>query len=490
LLTILLLAISAFSISSWFTPFFRDFAIRHAWVDIPDQKRKRHLTAVPRIGGVAIMLAYAGSFAIWGAFQLFTTTIDVDMVLAVCKLLPAAVIVFAIGLVDDRYTLRPWQKALGVTLAGVFACMGGIEIRVIANHPIGHIPGVIITIVWLVACSNAFNLIDGLDGLASGLGLLAAITTLVAGLIYGDMGLVVATVPLVGALLGFLLFNFNPASIFLGDCGSLTLGFMLGCFAVIWSQKAATLLGISGPLIALCVPLIDTGLAIARRVLRRQSIFSADSAHIHHRLLDRGLTHRRVVLLLYAIGGLAACFSIVQSLERHQIGGVIILVFCLSVCLGIQYLGYIEFSIAFRVFRDNSFLRTVKLQISLNSYENAMRAAGSLEEFWQTILTAARELGLSQVLFHVAKSDLHFLIPGIAAPRWIVEIAISDTEWVRLGCPYALPAPEPIAPFAKILYRVLLSKAAEFNLMAPRMPGTAMTVAEGTRLRESFRSAG
>jgi UDP-GlcNAc:undecaprenyl-phosphate GlcNAc-1-phosphate transferase len=125
-----------------------------------------------------------------------------------------------------------------------------------------------------------------LDELATGIGLIATLTTLVAGLMQGDAGLVTATSPLAGALVGFLIFNFKPASIFLGDGGSLWIGFMLACYRVIWSEKSVTAISIAAPIMALSIPLLDTALSIVRRYLRRQPIFTADRGHIHHRLID------------------------------------------------------------------------------------------------------------------------------------------------------------------------------------------------------------
>src|SRR5207248_2457378 len=139
-----------------------------------------------------------------------------------------------------------------------------------------------LTIMWLVGCSNAFNLIDGMDGLATGVGLFASFTMLAAALVQNNAPLALASAPLVGALLAFLRYNFNPASIFLGDSGSLTIGFVLGCFGAIWSQKSATLLGMTAPVMALSVPLLDTGIAVVRRFIRRQPIFSPDRNHVHH----------------------------------------------------------------------------------------------------------------------------------------------------------------------------------------------------------------
>src|SRR5947208_12565007 len=127
----------------------------------------------------------------------------------------------------------------------------------------------------------------GGDGLAAGLGLFATLTMAIAALLHGNLTLAIATAPLAGALLGFLRYNFNPASIFLGDSGSLLVGFLLGCYGVLWTQKSATLLGMAAPLMALSIPLLDTALAIVRRFLRHQPIFGADRGHIHHKLLAR-----------------------------------------------------------------------------------------------------------------------------------------------------------------------------------------------------------
>ena len=166
---------------------------------------------------------------------------------------------FALGLLDDLVGLNAWQKLLGQVVARCLAYCGGVHVTGVAGYaapgwstPADHV-------LWLVACTNAFNLIDGMDGLAAGVGLFATFTTLAAALLQGNVALALATAPLVGALLAFLRYNFNPASIFLGDCGSLTIGFLLGCFGAIWSQKSATLLGMTAPLMALAVPLLDTG---------------------------------------------------------------------------------------------------------------------------------------------------------------------------------------------------------------------------------------
>src|SRR4051794_31412960 len=229
------LAVSAFALALLLTPVLRDVALRLGWVDEPDNQRKLHKQPIPRIGGIAIVLAYLGAFGVLLVPSLERSADIIHALPMVLKLLPAAAVVFATGLLDDLIGLKAWQKLVGVVSAASLACLSDVQIHGIAYHNISPYIGVPLTILWLVGCSNAFNLIDGVDGVATGLGLLATVTTLGAGLVHGDAGLVIAMAPLAGALLGFLRFNFNPASVFLGDCGSLTVGFMLGCCAVIWS---------------------------------------------------------------------------------------------------------------------------------------------------------------------------------------------------------------------------------------------------------------
>ena len=178
------------------------------------------------------------------------------------------------------------------------------------------------------------------------------------------MPLALATAPLVGALLAFLRYNFNPASIFLGDCGSLTIGFLLGCFGAIWSQKSATLLGMTAPLMALAVPLLDTGIAVVRRFLRRQPIFSPDRNHLHHRLLDRGFSTRQVALMLYGVCGVAAAFSLLMTWPHNHFTVCCWWRFCLAVWLGLRLAGYVEFDTARHLVLTGAFRQSSTLACS------------------------------------------------------------------------------------------------------------------------------
>src|ERR1035437_5352143 len=306
----------AFLFALILTPLVRNAANRMGLVDKPDAARKFHLGSVPRVGGIGVALAYALALGFVYVAPYRNVTFDIPgSISAALKLAPAAIVILLIGLADDIRGLRPWQKLLGEVAAAVIAYESGFGVHVLRGQPVSDWLSPIVTVVWLVGCSNALNLIDGIDGLAAGVGVFATLTAFVAALMHNSLELALVTAPLIGALLGFLRYNFNPASIFLGDSGSLLIGFLLGYFGAMWSQKSATLLGMTAPLIALAMPLLDTALAIGRRFLRRQPIFSADRGHIHHRLLDRGLTPRRVALLLYAacVVGAVCSIAIVQG---------------------------------------------------------------------------------------------------------------------------------------------------------------------------------
>ncbi|HZY73976.1 MAG TPA: MraY family glycosyltransferase, partial [Edaphobacter sp.] len=379
-----LVGLSAFLIALFLTPLCRNLCLRLGCVDQPDDRRKLHSRPIPRVGGVVII---AASFASIGVLALSLPQGGRGVTEAAplaWRLIPAVLVVFATGLLDDLVTLRPWQKLVGEFAAAVLACWGGVHLH-FATYALPLWLSIPLTIFWLIGCTNAFNLIDGVDGLATGVGLFATLTTLVAALMQGNFGLAIATVALAGALLGFLRYNFNPATIFLGDCGSLSVGFLLGCYGVIWSQKTITMLGMTAPLMALAIPLLDTGLAIARRVLRRQPIFTGDRGHIHHRLLDRGLTPRHVALLLYAVCGVAAGFSLLLSVTDSQITGLVVILFCTAAWLGVQHLGYVEFNLAGRLILPGTFLRVLNAQLLLRTLEDNLKAAETAAECWSII---------------------------------------------------------------------------------------------------------
>lgn len=461
-LWILFLFSCSFLLTIVLTPIIRRIAIRWRFVDQPDRERKLHQAPIPRIGGIAIVVAYAGSLD--AALLIRGHPIPVHHpVPLLFKLVSAAFLVFLTGLLDDLVGLKPWQKLLGESLAACAVYFSGVQLHTLAGHPLPDWLALPLTMIWLIGCTNAFNLIDGLDGLASGIGVLASISTLAVGWMHGDLGLAAATAPLAGALLAFLAFNFNPASIFLGDGGSLWVGFMLACYAIMWSHKSVTVLSLSAPVMALSVPLLDTTLSIIRRFLRGQPIFSADRGHIHHQLLNRGFSPRRTVLLLYLGAGVGACAAVLQSTERPVIRLLSMAAFCAASWLGIRYLQYQEFEIATRLLWRSNFRSTIKSHVSLHRHEQALMASASVEQFWSSLVDIARELGFSQVEFKVANGNYKKELFTPASGHWALHIPASDTEYLRFMCQYGASTAPLIPPLAEMLYRVLVTKTNEFR---------------------------
>jgi UDP-GlcNAc:undecaprenyl-phosphate GlcNAc-1-phosphate transferase len=300
------------------------------------------------------------------------------------------------------------------------------------------------------------NLIDGVDGLAAGVGFFATTTMLLAALLQGNLALAVATVPMVGCLIGFLRYNFNPATIFLGDSGSLLIGFLLGCYGVLWSQKSATILGMTAPLIALSVPLIDTTLAIVRRYLRSKSIFAADRGHIHHRLLDRGLTHREVAMVFYGLCSAAAMFSLSLVSERWE--SLVILLFCCVAGACIHRLGYIELGVAGRMFTQGAFRRQISSQIALKHYEELLVSAETPEECWAVIEQACREFGFHRVRLRFAGRVFEY-DDGLKIAFCNILVPISDFDAIQLSRAFESPLHSGImAPLSDMLHRTLGEK--------------------------------
>jgi UDP-GlcNAc:undecaprenyl-phosphate GlcNAc-1-phosphate transferase len=456
--SLLWLGFRAFIVSLVLTPICRDIFRSYGVVDQPDAARKVHRYPIPRVGGLAIAISYLVAYVLVRPEEGSPLAQQLSLV---WRLLPGAALAFGIGLLDDLFNLRAWIKLAGQLAAAGLACVGGVRILSIGGAPTDAWWNVPLTILWLLACMNAFNLVDGLDGLAVGVGLFATLTVFTAAMMQHNMVLAVATFPLAGALLAFLCYNFNPATIFLGDSGSLLIGFLLGCYAAIWSNKSATLLGITAPLMALSIPLLDVALAIVRRFLRRQPIFAADRGHIHHRLLDRGFTPRRVVLMLYGLCGLAAAFSLLQGV-MHSFSGSLILLFGVFVLLGVQYLGYAEFDLAGRLLFGGDFQRSVSAQLELRKFRAALVAAGTPAGCWEVVREACGKFGFEQVRLCLAGEISEHSADGSETPGWTVRVPLTNGDYAVLVRPFASPLlPMVVAPFVDCLRETLVEKFPE-----------------------------
>jgi UDP-GlcNAc:undecaprenyl-phosphate/decaprenyl-phosphate GlcNAc-1-phosphate transferase len=466
--SLLILTVAAFCMAFILTPLCRNLAIRRGVLDRPDRKRKIHSRPIPRIGGIPIVIAYIGAFALLLCSPLEGGNIVRDHLSLAWKLLPAAMLVFLTGLLDDFIGLKPWQKLLGQLGAAVTVCGAGVHFTGISGYQFSVWWTLPATLLWLVGCTNAFNLLDGLDGLAAGVGFFATITTLVAALLQHNIQLALATAPLAGALLGFLRYNLNPATIFLGDCGSLLIGFLLGCHSLVWSEKSVTVVGMTAPLMVLAIPLLDTSLAIVRRFLRHQPIFGADLGHIHHKLLARGLTPHRVVLLVYGICGIGACLSLLQSVFQEQLGGAIIVIFSLGTWMGIQRLGYAEFDMARHIVLAGTFRRVLNAELKILSFRDNLMAAKTPDQCWKVLDHAYKDFGFNEIELNLSgrlytNTTNHHRVPN----SWALRIALSKSEYLNLFSEFDTEAPLVGALFADMVGKVLRAKLADTQQKYP-----------------------
>lgn len=433
--TLELVALVSFVFAYLLTPSIRGWFLKIGWLDRPDGDRKMHATPVPRVGGIAIALAYLGTYGILAILRLNgwkVTPIDFGLVLSI---LPGAAVVFLIGLLDDKRTVRPWVKLVVQVAAALVAFAGGLHVKIFHLAFVEKwwvsLP---LTLFWLVLCTNAFNLIDGMDGLSSGLGLCATITLICVATIHHNYALLLATIPLAGALLGFLPYNSNPASVFLGDCGSYALGFLLGCFGIVWSQESATLLGLTAPIVCFAVPLLDLLLAVTRRLLSANPLFGPDRLHVHHRLLDRGLTPRRAVLILYASAAVAAAFALLSTLLRDTYASLVLIPFFCSVWLGVRNLGgagvqavdpVVLFGRARHVLLSDKIVQTARKKL---------RTAQNLHTRWDVLRSTAGQLGFCYVATTLEGVNFFESFDAVdESPAWIVTIPLEGGGKVQLA---------------------------------------------------------
>jgi len=296
------------------TPIVKKLAIRWGAVDQPDH-RKVHTRIMPRLGGLAIFIAFAVCFFLfvpktkeaWGIFI-------------------GGTIIVITGALDDRYQLSPKAKILGQLIAAAVVIAMGLRVDFI-NLPFdGQVYfrwlSIPITLFWLVGVTNAVNLIDGLDGLAAGVSGIALLATAVMAFLMGNTLAILLSVILLGAVIGFLFFNFHPAKIFMGDTGALFLGFNLAALSIL-GFKQVTLIAFLVPILILGVPLSDTFYAIVRRWVHKKPISEPDKNHLHHCLLSMGFSHRKTVIVIYMVSAFFALSAVLFS-QSYLWGAMII----------------------------------------------------------------------------------------------------------------------------------------------------------------------
>jgi len=338
------------------TKYVRDIANRRGWTVAPLSDRHLHVRPIPRIGGVAIVLAFLVSLAIvlsigrlYPAFAFETSR------KAIWPILVPGFLIFLLGVYDDAFPVSPYVKFVGQAAAGALLYVFGLRILdlpvLFGHHKFPHLLSLPFTILWVLAITNAFNLIDGLDGLAAGAALFSTLVVFVVSLFSHAPWVALMALALSGSILGFLRYNFNPATIFLGDCGSLFIGFMLSALALQGAQKAPTTIAVAIPVVSFGLPIVETAVSILRRLIAGRPIFTGDREHIHHKLLERGLSHRQVVIVLYAVSAIFALLSLFLLWPTGSTLGLVLAVLGTGIWFGVQRLGYLEFGELRRVAR-------------------------------------------------------------------------------------------------------------------------------------------
>ncbi|MFC1517328.1 MraY family glycosyltransferase [Candidatus Margulisiibacteriota bacterium] len=281
-------------------PIIKKLAIRWGALDYPGG-RKIHANPIPRLGGLGIYLGFI--IALLTVIAIYRS---VELLELYKPIIYGASLIILLGIVDDIKGLKPPVKLFFQLSIAVMTVAMGVRIEFF-NNPFGgvfYIPPFIswtLTILWIVGVTNTINLIDGIDGLAAGVTLIAVITLFVVAILLKRFEVALLAATLAGATFGFLKYNFSPASIFMGDTGSMFLGYCLACISVLGVLKSAATLALAIPILALGIPLIDTFAAIFRRVRNKKHIFKADDQHLHHRLLRLGFSQKQVVWVIYYV---------------------------------------------------------------------------------------------------------------------------------------------------------------------------------------------
>ena len=289
------------------TPYVKKLAFKIGAVDVPRDNRRMHKKPIPRLGGLAIVIAF-----------LLCTFLFVKLDQQIQGILLGAIIILVVGVLDDCLALPALPKFFAQIAAASIVVLHGCEIRYLTN-PFSPVPfdlGLLagpVTVFWIVLMTNAVNFIDGLDGLAVGVSGISTGTMLVIALLLGEESVAVVLAALLGACMGFIPYNFNPAQIFMGDTGSTFLGFILASLSVQGLFKMYAVISFMVPFLILGVPFFDVSFAVIRRLAKGQNPMTADRGHIHHRLIDMGLSQKQSVAIVYMLTGVLGLAAVLLA---------------------------------------------------------------------------------------------------------------------------------------------------------------------------------
>lgn len=311
LLKIIFAFVLAAIISFFVTPLVKIFATRLGAIDVPKDERRVHKTPIPRLGGMAIFLGFICAML---AFCEITSEIR--------GILLGSIVIIFVGIIDDIVQLKARYKLFGQVFAAIIPVIYGVRIDILTNlnffsndpYSLGFL-AIPFTIIWIVGITNAVNLIDGLDGLAAGVSSIASITLLFIALFIAEPQVAIVMAALTGGCIGFIPYNFNPAKIFMGDTGAMFLGYILATISIQGLFKFYAVISFAVPFLILGLPIFDTAFAIIRRTLKGKSPMTPDRGHLHHRLIDMGLSQKQTVTILYIISAFLGLSAVIWTRE-------------------------------------------------------------------------------------------------------------------------------------------------------------------------------
>ena len=307
---VILAFVVAFLTSFASTPWARELAEIIGAIDDPKDARKIHKKPIPRLGGIAIFFGF-----------LIAVICFVVLTPEIIGIIAGSVIIVIMGAMDDRKPMKASVKLLIQIAAALIVALSGVRIEIFTN-PVLFLENdylilgklaIPLTVIWIVAITNAVNLIDGLDGLAAGVASISSICILIIALMVSESNIAILTACIAGACVGFLPYNFNPASIFMGDSGSNFLGFLLACISIEGLFKGYAVISFAVPLLLLALPIFDTSVAILRRIKNKKPVMAPDRGHLHHKLVDMGFSQKQAVLILYTISAVLGLSAIILT---------------------------------------------------------------------------------------------------------------------------------------------------------------------------------
>ena len=316
------------------TPYIKQLAVKIGAVDKPD-KRKVHTQVMPRLGGLAIYLA-----------TMLAIVCSMPITRDLLGILLGGTWIVIVGVLDDKYSLPARVKLAGQVIAAVILVAFDVKIEWL-NNPFGgyfylEYLSIPFTVFWVISFINVVNLIDGLDGLAAGVSGIASITVILVAVHQGYFPVATLTAALAGGIFGFIHYYFNPATIFMGDTGSMFIGYMLAAISIFGAVKSAATIALIVPAIALGLPIMDTAFAILRRYSNGRPIFQPDKGHLHHRLLAMGLSQRQAVLLMYGISIVLCLAAFVLAEANVYVAAVVIVLILVGVAVGAKRIGILN----------------------------------------------------------------------------------------------------------------------------------------------------